>query len=76
MAREWIVAGRVRSERLPYLKGWVDANGPIEIANAKGRRQVGWVQNKTGEGRSFRLYTPPDAPESPFDERLAEVLGA
>ena len=74
MAREWIVAGQVRKERLPYLHGWVDAHGPIEIDEGKGRRVVGWVENSTGNGRSFRIYEPEAAPDSPFDERMAQAL--
>jgi PD-(D/E)XK nuclease superfamily len=72
VAREWIVAGQVRTERMKMAKGWVEAFGPIEIENAKGRRQVGWIENKTGDGRRFTLYEPEDAPESPFEERLTE----
>lgn len=71
VAQEWIVAGEVRSERLKYVKAWVDRHGPVEIEHAKGRRAVGWVPNATGSGRSFRLYQPQDAPESPFDPMLA-----
>lgn len=74
LAREWIVAAQVRSDRLPYLKGWVDAHGPIPLPAGKGRREVGWLKNKTGDGRSFKLYEPDDAPDSQFDERLREVL--
>jgi hypothetical protein len=76
LAREWIVAGEVRKERVPLLKGWVDANGPIPIDHSKGRREVGWTKNKTGDGRSFKLYEPDDAPESPWDERLMEAINA
>ena len=76
LAREWIVAGQVRKDRLPLLKGWVDEHGPVPIEHGKGRREVGWLQNKTGEGRSFKLYEPEDAPVSQFDERLAAVLRA
>lgn len=76
-AREWIVAAQVRKERLPFLKGWVEENGPIPIDASKGRREVGW---KTWDGETpgprgnFTLYEPEDAPDSPFDERLAELL--
>lgn len=73
LAHEWIVAGVVRSERLPYLKGWVDQWGPIEIAHSKGRRMVGWVRNKTGSGRSFRMYEPEEAADSPLDPLLEEA---
>jgi hypothetical protein len=74
LAREWLVAAQVRKDRIPLLKGWVDAHGPIEIDHGKGRREVGWRKNATGEGRSFKLYEPDDAPASPFDERLEAVL--
>lgn len=74
LVREWIVAAEVRKDRAPLAKGWVDEHGPIPIPNGKGRREVGWLKNKTGEGRSFKLYEPEDAPESPWDERLAAVL--
>lgn len=74
LAREWHVAGEVRKERLPLIKGWYDAHGPIPIDHAKGRREVGWVQNKTGNGRRFVMYEPKDAPASPFDERMEAVL--
>jgi hypothetical protein len=56
------------------VKGWVDAHGPIEIDHGKGRRAVGWVANSTGNGRRFAMYEPDDAPESPFDSRMEEVL--
>jgi hypothetical protein len=74
LAREWHVGGEVRKERLPLVKGWVNANGPIPIDHGKGRREVGWVKNKTGDGRSFKMYEPKDAPASPFDERMEAVL--
>lgn len=74
LAREWIVAAQVRKERAPLLKGWVDAHGPVPIDHGKGRREVGWKDNKTGNGRSFKLYEPEDAPESPFDARLEEII--
>lgn len=74
LAREWIVAAQVRKDRLPFLKGWVEAHGPIPIDHGKGRREVGWVRNKTGSGRSFKLYEPDDSPESPFDARMEAVL--
>jgi hypothetical protein len=74
VAREWIVAAEVRKERLPLLKGWYDANGPLPIEHAKGRREVGWTPNKSGDGRSFKLYEPEDAPDSPWDERLLQAM--
>ena len=74
LAREWIVSGEVRKDRLPLLKGWVEHHGPIEIDHGKGRREVGWVANSTGNGRRFALYEPTDAPESPFDARMEAVL--
>lgn len=77
LAREWIVAAQVRKERLPLLKGWVNANGPIPIDHSKGRREVGWPSWDGDEEKpkgTFRLYEPEDAPESPFDERLAELM--
>jgi hypothetical protein len=74
LAREWIVSAEVRKDRLPLLKGWVENHGPIPIDHQKGRREVGWVKNKTGDGRGFKLYEPEDAPASPFDERMEAVL--
>jgi hypothetical protein len=74
LAREWIVAGEVRKERLPLLKGWYNENGPIPLEAARGRREVGWIDNASGEGRSFKLYEPEDAPPSQFDERLQELI--
>lgn len=76
LAREWIVAAEIRKDRTPFLKGWVDANGPIPIDHSKGRREVGWLENSTGNGRTFKLYEPEEAPESPWDERLEAVLRA
>lgn len=76
LAREWIVAGQVRKERLPLLKGWVEANGPIPIEAGKGRREVGWPEwdgQSTNHG-TFKLYEPEDSPVSQFDERLAELM--
>jgi hypothetical protein len=52
----------------------VEAHGPIEIDHGKGRREVGWLANSTGNGRRFALYEPEDAPASPFDERMEAVL--
>jgi hypothetical protein len=74
LAREWIVSGQVRKDRLPLVKGWVEEHGPISIDHGKGRREVGWVANSTGNGRRFALYEPQDAPASPFDERMEAVL--
>lgn len=77
LAREWIVAAQVRKERLPFLKGWVDANGPIPIDHGKGRREVGWP-DWDGESKArgpFKLYEPEDAPASQFDARMAEAMG-
>jgi hypothetical protein len=76
LAREWLVAAEVRKDRTPLLKGYVDANGPIEIDHGKGRRAVGWIPNSAGDGRRFVLHEPDDAPVSPFDSRMEEVLGA
>jgi hypothetical protein len=75
LANEWIVSAEVRKDRLPLLKGWVDANGPLELDHAKGRRVVGWP-DWDGESRTrgtFKVYEPLDAPESPFDRRLMEI---
>lgn len=74
LAREWLVSAEVRKDRLPLLKGWVEAHGPIEIDHDKGRREVGWIKNSTGNGRRFAMYEPEDAPPSPFDERMEAVL--
>lgn len=77
LAREWIVAGQVRKERLPLLKGWVNANGPIPIDHSKGRREVGWPSWDGEEAKpkgAFRMYEPADAPESPWDAQLAELM--
>lgn len=74
LAREWHVAGVVRKERLPLVKGWVDAHGPIPIDHALARREVGWIPNSNGTGKRFVMYEPEDAPASPFDERMEAVL--
>lgn len=74
LAREWIVAAAVRKERTPLLKGWVEHHGPIPIKAGRGRREVGWVDNSTGSGKSFKLYEPDEAPPSPFDERLDQLM--
>lgn len=85
LAREWIVSAEVRKDRLPLLKGWVNENGPIPIDHGKGRREVGWPlwdgdAERTPSlyrGRGpFKLYEPEDAPESPFDARMMEVIHA
>ena len=76
LAREWHVGAVVRKDREPLIKGWVDQHGPIPIDHAKGRREVGWVANKTGNGRRFVMHEPEDAPASQFDERMMEVLRA
>lgn len=47
VAQEWLVGAEIRSNRLPLLKGWFDAHGPIPIEHAKGRREVGWVETGT-----------------------------
>ena len=67
LAREWHVAAEARKERTPFLKGWVDAHGPVPIAHAKGRRVVGYRDG----GRTLALFEPKDAAPSPFDEMLA-----
>jgi hypothetical protein len=76
LAREWIVSAQVRKDRLPLLKGWVDAHGPIEIDHGKGRRVVGWPEwDGVSKARgTFKLYEPVDAPESPFDAQMEAVL--
>lgn len=72
LAGEWVVAGAARSERLPLLKGYVDAYGPIEVPHSKGRRVVGWDTSEGGK-RSFGVFEPkPD--ESPFDGMLTEAM--
>lgn len=58
IAREWHVSAERRKRLDPLLKGWVNAHGPINIQHDKGERRLGWVRNKTGEGRSFRMYEP------------------
>lgn len=67
-AQEWMVAMEVRKDRTPYLKGWVDAHGPIEVPYSKGRRYVGWNTHPDGS-RNFGLYEPREDTAS-FDERL------
>lgn len=74
LANEWLVSAIVRRDASPLLKGWVDANGLLPIRAGKGRRAIGWVKNSTGDGRSFKLHEPEDAPESPWDERLDEAI--
>lgn len=67
LGREWLVSAEIRKDRTPYLKGWVAAHGPIPIAHAKGRREIGY---KPGS-RTLSMYEPEDIPASPFDEQLA-----
>jgi hypothetical protein len=69
LAREWHVAGEIRTERIPYLKGWVADNGPIPVPHAKGRRVVGFRNGS----RSLSLFEPESAPDSPFDPLLEEA---
>jgi hypothetical protein len=78
LAREWMVSAQVRKDRLPLLKGWVDAHGPIEIDHGKGRRVVGWPEwDGVSKARgTFKLYEPEDAPESPFDARMEAIIRA
>lgn len=76
MATEWHVSAIVRKDRTPYLKGWVDAHGPLEIDHEKGRRMLGWPDwDGTSKARgNFRIYEPENAPASPFDERMEAAL--
>jgi hypothetical protein len=69
LAQEWIVAGRIREERAPFLKGWVSEFGPIEVPHSRGRRMVGWDVKLDGK-RTFGLFEPESADPSPFDELL------
>lgn len=76
LAREWIVAGQVRKERLPLLKGWVEAHGPIPLEAGRGRREVGWPMwdGQSSAHGTFKLYEPDEAPSSQYDERLQELI--
>jgi hypothetical protein len=73
LAGEWFRAGVIRDECRPLLYGAVECWGPLEIPHSRGRRVVGWQPNRSG-GRSFRMYEPSDADESPFDQDLEDVL--
>lgn len=55
MAGEWVLAAEIRKERAVLLKGYVDAHGPIEVANAHGRRFVGWDYAEDGS-RNFTVF--------------------
>jgi hypothetical protein len=68
LAREWHVAGEIRKERTPYLKGWIAEHGPVPISHAKGRREVGF-----NAGNSLSLYEPSVPPPSEYDEGLIEA---
>ena len=67
LAREWYLSGEARTERTPYVKGWVNEHGPIPIAHAKGRRVIGY---KNGS-RTLSLFEPDDAAEGPLDPLMA-----
>lgn len=72
LAQEWHVAGEVRKDRAPLLKGWVAEHGPVEVPDSRGRRFVGWELAADGK-RTFGLFKPPDVPASPFDPLLVDV---
>lgn len=55
MAGEWVLAAEIRKERAVMLKGYVDANGPIEVAFSHGRRFVGWDYSPDGS-RNFTVF--------------------
>lgn len=70
LGQEWHVAGEIRKERIPYVKGWIDAEGPIPIKHAKGRRVIGF-----GPTGLLRLYEPREVepPPSEFDADLVTI---
>lgn len=69
LAQEWIVTDARRKERVPFLKGWVEEHGPIEVPHARGRRVVGWDVAEDGK-RNFGVFEPTEIAESPFDDLL------
>lgn len=75
-AAEFLVATRVREHRMKALKAWVDVHGPVPVRNAKGRQQIGWVDNKTGGGRRFVIHETPGSDRGPrgVDKRLMDAM--
>lgn len=68
LARAWFVSGKTREETGKGVKTWVDKHGPLVWDYGKKRLVVGWVKNKTGDGRHF------DAVELREGEDATEVL--
>ncbi len=60
-AAEREVAEALKKHRTAALKAWVDLHGPVPVRSAKGRLEVGWVDNATGDGRTFKTYVPTDS---------------
>lgn len=75
-AAERRVAQRIVTDRTEALKPWVDLHGPVEEKAAKGRSVVGWVDNKTGNGRTFKSYVPDasDRSRTDADRHLEEAM--
>lgn len=56
------------------LKGWVETYGPVDVKSGKGRYQVRWKKNKTGNGRTFGVHVPEESDRGPDDPALADAL--
>jgi hypothetical protein len=71
LAGEWIVLAERRTRITPMLKGYVDANGPVEVPHARGRRFVGWDVHPDGK-RNFGVFEPRET-FSPYDKQLEDA---
>jgi hypothetical protein len=74
LAGEYVVAKTVYKRIAAALKPWVDAKGPIDVQDAKGRAQLRWRQNKTGGKGTFGMFVPEASDRGPADPTLEETF--
>lgn len=75
-AGEYVQARKVYEHRRDALKPYVDVHGPVAVKNAKGRQQIGWVDNSTGSGRRFVIHETPESDRGPrgVDKQLVDAM--
>lgn len=74
-AAEYVVSGQVHTILHEALKAEVEAFGPVPVKSGKGRFEVRWKRNKTGNGRTFGVHVPLRSDRGPEDPSLAAAFG-
>jgi hypothetical protein len=74
LAGEAIVAKMVYDKIMGAMKPYVDVHGPVDAKDAKGRMQLRWKRNASGNGRRFGFHVPDDSDRGPDDPDLAAAF--